>query len=272
MSILKKLANNFFSGEAFDVLGRTQYAFYLAGLALKSPAIIETKSLQSLDKFMGKISRQFYFKGHQFMFDCHFCDSIIEDETYAFGAVREIYIRNCYFKHLPPKTFEKSKTVIDLGANRGAFSTLMAGQADFVLSVEACSLFRKVIQHQMCINQYNNNKIETCFLGTGGYLKNPYETHITIPELLDKYNIQQVDLMKMDIEGSEFALFENCDWLQKVSVLTMEVHPEHGKPEYIKDKLEGYGFLTKLANDDLQLLNTGDDADFLYAWKPDFFR
>lgn len=48
----------------------------------------------------------------------------------------------------------------------------------------------------------------------------------TITEILDKYNIDKVDLLKIDIEGSEKELFESdisC-WISKVKVIAVECH------------------------------------------------
>ncbi len=49
---------------------------------------------------------------------------------------------------------------------------------------------------------------------------------ITIPSLLNKYNWSKVDLLKMDIEGSEKRLFNQpgLDWLLKVKTIVIELH------------------------------------------------
>jgi FkbM family methyltransferase len=48
---------------------------------------------------------------------------------------------------------------------------------------------------------------------------------ISLPRLLSDFGIDRVDILKMDIEGSERSLFTaNTEWLSKVSVLLIEMH------------------------------------------------
>jgi hypothetical protein len=49
---------------------------------------------------------------------------------------------------------------------------------------------------------------------------------ITIPELLDLSRSGHIDILKIDIEGSEYELFHSDyeDWLDKVGVVIIEVH------------------------------------------------
>ena len=49
---------------------------------------------------------------------------------------------------------------------------------------------------------------------------------ITIPDIIEKYNISRIDLLKIDIEGAEVELFsENYEsWLPKVKYIIVEFH------------------------------------------------
>lgn len=48
---------------------------------------------------------------------------------------------------------------------------------------------------------------------------------ITVPSLLKKYGIQRVDIFKIDIEGAEKELFEDCAaWIEQVDALIVELH------------------------------------------------
>jgi len=49
---------------------------------------------------------------------------------------------------------------------------------------------------------------------------------VALGDVLDTHRFERVDLLKIDIEGSEFSLFEGeCGWLDRVQRITMEVHP-----------------------------------------------
>lgn len=49
---------------------------------------------------------------------------------------------------------------------------------------------------------------------------------VTINELMDKYNIPVIDILKVDIEGAEYNLFANDPhpWLSKTKCLIIELH------------------------------------------------
>jgi hypothetical protein len=42
-------------------------------------------------------------------------------------------------------------------------------------------------------------------------------------------NIGSIDLLKVDIEGAEKEVFEDCDWMQHVGCLVIELH-DRSKP------------------------------------------
>jgi hypothetical protein len=154
---------------------------------------------------------------------------------------------------------------MDLGANRGAFSVLMATRADFVLSVEAQEHFVPVIQHNMQKNGYTNYAIEVGFVGTGGVLEKSDATPLAIQQLMNRHNLKQVDLIKIDIEGSEFALFALPDWLQRVNAISMEVHTSHGDPNIIIESLKKHGFIFSIGDENLNCMTDVKRASFIYA-------
>jgi len=212
-------------------------------------------------------AERFQYRDVEFLFDCNFCDNHVLDGTYAFGIVREIYLRDCYLKHQLPTVFTKARTVVDLGANRGAFSVLMANRADLVICVEAKETFKPVIRHNMEINGFRNYEIEIGFVGAAGELGKSFCTSLTIEELVNSYKIEQIDLIKIDIEGSEFALFDSANWLQLVNAISMEVHPIHGNPKLILQLLEKHGFVLSIADENLDLMTDPKCANFIYGWR-----
>lgn len=267
--IIKKFTNNLLTIRAVNVLGFKSYVRYIFNFISSILSIFEFKDLRPLDKKMGKNHvENFTYNGNKFKFDCYYCDQKIKDGTYAFGVVREIYIRNCYFKHLPKEIFKNINYVFDIGANRGAFSSLMTSTAKFILSVEAQKEFKPVIENNLKRNKFTNYSLEIGFVGSGGELSNYNIQSFTIEDLLDKNNIEQVDLIKMDIEGSEFALFDEPSWLLRVNAICMEVHPEYGNPTKILKVLKKYDFEFKIADENLIVLDNPEFANFIYAWKP----
>lgn len=267
MKAIKKIRNNLLSKRAVSVLGPTLYGRYLAKFFANIPLILQVGDLRPLDNSMGNIAKRFHYRGSTFLLDCKFCDEHLKEDSFTFGLVREIYIRDCYFKWHPPAIYEGAKIVVDMGANRGAFSTLMATQAKFVVSIECQKQYVQLIRHNMRINDYKDYAIETAFIGESGLFSDSDSPRITIDELFDRYHLDKIDFLKMDIEGSEFDLFRSGEWLQRVNAISMEVHPAYGDPNSILKLMEKYGFTYKVADENLQCTNDIDNVSFLYAWK-----
>lgn len=268
MSKIRKLANNILNPNAWRVLGNTGYLQLLITFLRKIPSIVQAGDLRPLDQAMAGGNDTFHFRGKALRFDCAYCDKNIQDGSYEFGIVREILIRDCYFHYLPADTLEDLGTVVDLGANRGMFSVLAAAFAQRVLSIEAEPAFRPVIEHNARINGFDHVTVETVFVGAGGALEDgTAKDHVDLKELLDRQEFNTVDLLKIDIEGSEFALFEHPDWLPRVKRICMEVHRDYGDVQQIVTSLETHGFSVVFANSNLQRVGAMDTCEFFYAWR-----
>jgi hypothetical protein len=267
---IEKLRNNILSPNALSVLGTLQYARYLNCVLAQMPRVLRSGDLRFVDKAMSSHARSFNYRRSRFVFDCAFGDQVIDDGTYSFGVVREIYIRDCYFRWHEAGMYLNAATVIDLGANRGAFSVLMAGVAQQVVSVEAQPQFAPVIHHNMVQNGYRNYSLEIGFVGAGGAFEDCQPNNISVAELLARHGLTQVDFMKIDSEGSEFALFASPDWLDSVRAISMEVHQVYGDIQAILDPLAQHGFQVRLADETLQRVTDPSRATFLYAAKNGF--
>lgn len=47
---------------------------------------------------------------------------------------------------------------------------------------------------------------------------------VSIRSLMDQFRLPEIDLLKVDIEGSEIDVFGTCDWLPFVNALVVETH------------------------------------------------
>jgi len=70
-------------------------------------------------------------------------------------------------------------------------------------------------------------------------------------DLITKYDLETIDFLKVDIEGSEFDLFNSdIGWLSRVKKIAMEVHLEFGDITELASKLESRGFAVWLLDND----------------------
>ena len=53
----------------------------------------------------------------------------------------------------------------------------------------------------------------------------------TVDQIQDEAGLACVDVVKMDIEGSEFGLFKHPGLLDRVRAIVMAVHSRSGRPE-----------------------------------------
>lgn len=241
--------------NAVHVLGWKGYALYFIIFILSLPKILTTRTLNSVDKIMSKKLR-IHYKGYDFIIDCDYTDNIIKEDSYTFGLVRELYIRDCYFKH-HKLNFEELKYVVDLGSNRGTFSLLAANFAEKVVSVETQSKYNSVVAHNMEINGFDNYFVENVFIGSGNAK--------SFDKIMEDNGIDGIDFLKIDIEGAEFGLFKDLNCLDKIRYISMEVHQGHGNVHGLIEKLEDNGFDVILCNERLERTENIECIAFLYA-------
>lgn len=265
---LRKLTNSILNLRAVKVLGAQCYLALVWQFLRNLHKVIELGNLSPVDRAMANTCGRFSYRNKKVRIDCSYCDAAVADGTFTFGSVREILIRDCYLGYLPLANLDLVKTAVDLGANRGVFTVLAGTLAERVLSVEAQPHFRPVIEHNVKLNAHNHVQVATAIVGAGGSLSSRDDAErADLNSLLDRYEFDFVDLLKMDIEGSEFTLFSDPTWLSRVGCLTMEVHRKFGDPATIAQTLKRSGFLVKVADCDLRLVTTDQRFDFLYAWR-----
>jgi FkbM family methyltransferase len=67
---------------------------------------------------------------------------------------------------------------------------------------------------------------------------------VTIDHLIDQYQLEKIDLLKIDIEGSEKYLFDDeslLGWLAKVKLMVIEIHDEVADRLKIEERLKSHG-------------------------------
>jgi len=186
--------------------------------------------------------------------------------SYTAGA-REMYCRNVYLRtgFVMPRT----GWVIDLGANRGLFSVWAALAGAKAIAVEAQEGFEPEIR---CLAAHNgvsdrvNVEIAlaegTVTAGaTAGVVADDQRWATTshgaplrpvgasVPQLMSAYRIDRIGLLKVDIEGGEFAIFgsgEDLRWLDQVDQVVMEVHPGFGDAAALVSRFRHHGFAVAL--------------------------
>lgn len=78
---------------------------------------------------------------------------------------------------------------------------------------------------------------------------------ISILDIMDFYKIEYIDILKIDIEGSEMELFENNyeGWLSKTKVLIIELHDSkrNGASKSFFKAISNYNFTMIIKEENL---------------------
>jgi len=191
--------------------------------------------------------------------------------TSDFPTFEQVFSRQGYnIKGMP----SNCDTIIDCGANIGLFSLYVKQKypsakiiviepesENFDLLVENTKFYDDIV----CLHK--GIWYKECFLKIVDELAEKWgfqveeseqETNvqaISITDIIKKYNIEKIDILKIDIEGSEKHIFEKGSnaWLPYVKVLIIELHdnmvPFSSKALF--RALEGYNFQTAIRGDNL---------------------
>jgi FkbM family methyltransferase len=169
------------------------------------------------------------------------------------SGIREIWVRDLYLSHgfltIPPDAH-----VIDLGANMGNFTMLALahGPGVRVVSVEPTEWGRKKIVKQLEVNGWSD-RVQICPNFLGGETdeqrrlrannETPDARFMSEEEFIQAYRIDRIDLIKCDIEGSEFALITPQSRLLKMArQFAAEVHIAGGDLDGFIAMLQSEGF------------------------------
>lgn len=77
--------------------------------------------------------------------------------------------------------------------------------------------------------------------------------NVSVPQLMAAHKIDHIGLVKMDIEGGEFAVLatgEDLLWLDRVRQIALEVHPAFGDAPTLIERLREKVFSVDLRDND----------------------
>lgn len=237
--------------------GRT-FLLYTACILASVPELFRTKNLKAADSKM---------RGKMCVFKIDGEKRLGLDGEYFSGA-REIYCRRVYFA-ASGFDINENDVIIDLGANAGLFTMVAALRGRKVIAVEAQSGFAPIIELNLArSNVLHKATIELGLVGSNsGILSVPSDRQtashwgveppvLSLPDIIGRYNLEHVDFLKVDIEGSEFDLFaHDVDWLSRVEKIAMEVHLDFGDVDDLVKVLKEHGFDVWLVDNEQNLVD-----------------
>lgn len=230
------------------VAGRRAALRFAGAVAANARAIISTGALTAADSAMA---------GRDWMFRPLDNMEIVLSGT-AFGGARRMYCRGVC-SALPGYTPRPGEVIVDLGAGQGLFSVLAAKAGADVIAVETRPEFVSAFTRHAQLNDVSH-RIQllhalvdarprglsgstprgTAMNGTGEVQR------LRLTEVFEHGGVDHIDLIRITLGGSEFAVFDEPDWLAAVDRIVVEVHPAFGSPKTLTAVLEHHGFDTVL--------------------------
>jgi FkbM family methyltransferase len=201
-----------------------------------------------------------------------------------FGLIRELAWRRVY-EGIPGFDIHPGDRVVDIGANCGLFSCLAARRGAHVIAIEAQHGFITELARNAAANGLTERiRPHWCMVGAdAGVISAPgawqrashAEGRIPpgreLDALLDAEGFTRVELLKVDIEGSEFSLFrDSAAWLPRVDRLVAEAHGAWGDVGALVQLLQNGGFLVERRAADLGPAPAlSAESQFIYARRPE---
>ena len=183
-----------------------------------------------------------------------------ESFTFYENLIRRDYLANGI-------TLRPGDTVVDIGANIGAFTVLVAkvvGPHGRVISFEPVTQTFARLEENVALNGYRNVECRRAAVDAQGgtltlrvdpksALSSAYvESHgdengdiqtapcVTLEQAFRDHNLERVNLLKVDCEGSEYGIFETLSpsLAARIDQIAMEVHPVQSRsPEQLRESL-----------------------------------
>jgi FkbM family methyltransferase len=140
------------------------------------------------------------------------------------------------------------KVIVDAGANIGTASIYFANRypnarifaiepemSNFGMLVRNVSMYQTVkpLRHALWYRTEELNVLDpwndTCGF-TVGHGKGEKTTSVTVSDLMQKFKLNWIDILKVDIEGAEKEVFEHsAEWIDRVGCVMVETH-DRDKP------------------------------------------
>ena len=168
----------------------------------------------------------------------------------------------------PRFPIQPNEVIVDIGAHIGGFAIRAAKTARCVYAYEASSKNYALLQKNRQLNNtkdlylhnkavsHHNGEMKFFMPSDNGALgslmqeaDSPMETvqAVTLTDIVTDNNIEQIDYLKVDVEGAEYDILLNCpaETLSKVQRIIMEYHEFDGDKRNHRDLvrlLKSHGF------------------------------
>jgi len=212
-----------------------------------------------------------------YMTQAIFFEGKLED-NYLGHQIKEIYFDKIYEPYLADK---KNLTIVDIGANIGMTSYYFSQFANKVYAIEPSLEHYTTLTNMLTFNKIENVKPikRAIYIKSGQFpfFHNKNKTMrslhmavddkseeaetvdcITLEELINQEKIEHIDLLKVDIEGSEVEVFSHTSFkniANKIDTIVTERHSWNQRnPQQLIDAFKNAGFQVEIIPNQADLI------------------
>ncbi len=228
-------------------------------------AKMDLRGLSGIVKLFGRCLPKYLFGRDMFWLDYEGVKLLFGPRSNDLFTFLEVFVQQQYVPHLSDSSLQPVKNVVDLGANIGLFTAfaMVKLAAQKVVAVEMDRHNAVTMEKVIAANRWEKR---VTFLAKAFYFENttvgefvsrPGWGHrldvrgkgiatVTLPEIVRLFGGEPIDLLKVDIEGSERFLLTKASsqvLSRFVRHALVEAHPHMGcATEAVVDYFEANGF------------------------------
>lgn len=204
---------------------------------------------------------------------------------------KESFFDGVYLKHFPKGSLPTSPLIIDVGANVGFFSLAMYAkfpQAKIIAFEPMPFNYRQLEQYKNVYEDFDwkienkaiaddNNGLTLYSSNVDGFstMAGVFASEkrgesievltLTLAEVIKEHALQNIDLLKLDCEGSEYAILYGLsdENFKKISLLSIESHPGSSTKQHHGALVSFLKTKSYQTEDQLNADGTG----YIWAWR-----
>lgn len=206
------------------------------------------------------------------------------DDLWAAYPLYDIFINNCY--DVEKCQVKEGDVVFDIGANIGLFSyySILKGakkvyafepgisQSNAIkdnFNFDNLRVEQKAVTEKTGVLRFSEHKTKSILSGffEEEVREEDYNiiecSSVNLMEYCKYNNIEKINFLKMDCEGSEYSIFESLsdEFIENIDKISMEYHfNSDGRVKYLINRLENNGFV-------VETIDASSDVGNLIAYK-----
>jgi hypothetical protein len=244
--VANRLGSNFYQiSGMLRTLSWPNKLKYLALCLRHAPSILKTDRLLSVDERFAKSLNTIEFQAHKEKIEIPFkqMEEIMDrlgNDIASLELVRELFGNNEYLRAFNLKG--PSQVTLDIGSNRGFFAILahQVLKSKKIICIEPQKELQPI---RYLLAKANNIPLNHLIEYHQFCSANDSPNSISINQILKENQIDQIDFLKMDIEGGEADVFsDHLEWLDKCKNITMEIHYSLADVAFIPALFRSRGF------------------------------